>query len=62
MPNDVYIHPTPAEQRLLERKAAEYGVSVDEFVAWGLRQALYNSSSNTKRGHICAVQLVIPTV
>lgn len=40
MPNDVYIHPTPAEQRLLERKAAEYGVSVDEFVAWGLRQAL----------------------
>lgn len=27
MPNDVYIHPTPAEQRLLERKAAEHGVS-----------------------------------
>ncbi|WP_286707801.1 hypothetical protein [Psychrobacter sp. UBA2514] len=40
MPNDVYIHPTSAEQRLLERKAAEYGVSVDEFVAWALRQAL----------------------
>jgi len=40
MPNDIYIHPTPAEQRLLERKAAGYGVSVDEFIAWALRQAL----------------------
>ena len=40
MPKNVYIHPTPEEQRLLERKAAEQGVSVDEFVSWALRQAL----------------------
>ena len=40
MSNDIYIHPTPVEQRLLERKAAEHGVSVGEFIAWALRQAL----------------------
>ena len=40
MSNDIYIYPTPVEQLLLERKAAEHGVSVDEFIAWALRQAL----------------------
>lgn len=48
MPNDVYIHPTPAEQRLLERKAAEHELSVDEFVAWSLRQALAKTDKDLK--------------
>lgn len=43
---DVNIYPTPAEQSLLERKAAEHGVSVDEFVAWALRQALAETNKD----------------
>lgn len=45
---DVNIYPTPVEQLLLERKAAEHGVSVDEFVAWALRQALAKTDKDLK--------------
>lgn len=43
---DIHIYPTPAEQRLLESKAAEHGISVDEFVAWALRQALAETNKD----------------
>lgn len=50
MPRDINIYPTPAEQRLLSQKAAEYGMSVEEFVAYVLRQAL--TETNTSIRHI----------
>lgn len=46
MPSDIYIYPTPAEQRLLEQKAAARGMSIDEFVAWALRQALADTDTD----------------
>lgn len=46
MPNDVYIHPTPAERRLIEQQAAARGISVDEFVAWALRQAMAETNTD----------------
>lgn len=46
MPKDVYIHPTPEEQRLLESRAASRGMSVDEFVAWALRHALAETDTD----------------
>lgn len=48
MPHDINIYPTPAEQRLLAKKAAEYGMSIDEFVAYVLRQALTETSTNIR--------------
>ncbi len=48
MPRDINIYPTPAEQQLLAQKAAEQGMSMDEFVAWLLRQAL-NDTDNSIR-------------
>lgn len=38
--HDINIYPTPEEQRLLEQKAAEKGMNIEDFVAWLLRQAL----------------------
>ncbi|WP_201585251.1 hypothetical protein [Psychrobacter sp. HII-4] len=46
MPNDIYIHPTPAEQRLLEQQATARGMSINEFVAWALRQALADTDTD----------------
>lgn len=48
MPRDIYLYPTAAEQRLLAQKAAEYGMSLDEFIAWLLRQALNETDSNIR--------------
>lgn len=43
---DVEIYPTPAEQRLIERRAAERGMSVDEFVSRALRLALAETDTD----------------
>ncbi len=48
MPRDINIYPTAAETRLLEQKALEQGMSVDEFVAWLIRQALTKTDADLK--------------
>lgn len=48
MPRDINIYPTAAEARLLEQKAAERGMSTDEFVAWLLREALTQADNNIR--------------
>lgn len=44
--NDIMIYPTPHEQRLLQQKADEYGMTVQEFIAYLIREAI--TQSNTK--------------
>lgn len=46
MPRDINIYPTPSEAQLLERKALEHGMSVDEFVAWLIKNALTETNSD----------------
>ena len=48
--HDVYIHPSPEEQQLLQKKAAEKGMTIEEFVAWLLNQAL--TQADTQVRHI----------
>ena len=42
--NDIMIYPTPHEQRLLQQKAAEHGMTVQEFVAYLIREAINQST------------------
>lgn len=49
MHRDINIYPTPSEVQLLERRASECGMSVDEFVAWLLRRALTETNSDINR-------------
>ena len=46
--NDIMIYPTPHEQRLLQRKAAEHGMTVQEFVAYVIREAINQSTVKIK--------------
>ena len=46
MPRDISIYPTPYEAQLLEQRATECGMSVDEFIAWLLRRALTETNSD----------------
>lgn len=46
MPHDINIYPTEAERLLLTKKADEVGMNIDEFVAYILRQALTETSTN----------------
>ncbi len=46
MPRDISIYPTPNEAQMLERKALEHGMSVDEFVVWLIRTALTKTNSD----------------
>ena len=45
---DIMIYPTPHEQRLLQQKAAEHGMTVQEFVAYVIREAINQSTVNIK--------------
>lgn len=47
--HDVYIYPSPEEQRLLEQKASEHNMTVDDFVAWLLRQALNHTDQQIRQ-------------
>ena len=46
--NDIMIYPTPHEQRLLQQKAAEHGMAVQEFVAYVIREAINQSTVKIK--------------
>lgn len=46
--HDIMIYPTPHEQRLLQQKADEHGMSVDEFVAYLIRQAITQSTTTIR--------------
>ena len=46
MPTDISIYPSQAEQQLLEQKAAEYGMSIDEFVTWLINSALAETDNS----------------
>ncbi|WP_156623568.1 hypothetical protein [Faucicola atlantae] len=46
--NDVIIYPTPHEQRLLQQKADENGMTVQEFIAYLIREAIGQSTVKIK--------------
>ena len=45
---DITLYPTPHEQRLLQQKADEYGMSINDFVAYLIRKAIEESNAKIK--------------
>lgn len=45
---DIIIRPSPSERALLEQKAAEHGMDIQEFVTWLLQQSLNETDTSLR--------------